>query len=218
MRLGEAVHLSMMSSEKMQEHSNGPAGITPGRDILDDINSWDDPQRLERGWAAIPVPGHSFVTISAFVIQAREGFCSHSGGGGGGSREHENNACKSHGAKQRGEGLHALQHVRAIRVQVTSQNNYLNPHLQYRPLPHDQGCQELCSFLDSNNIPRGLITRNVMNGKCCMCEWQDNVWIISVINICTSGVDHFHKQHLTPLELRHFKPAISRECDFAYKV
>lgn len=56
------------------------------------------------------------------------------------------------------------------------------------------GCLELCSFLDSNQVPRGLITRNVKK-----------------------GVSHFHQHHLQPLSLQHFEPAISRECQFPYK-
>lgn len=56
------------------------------------------------------------------------------------------------------------------------------------------GCAELCSFLDSQSVPRGLITRNVKR-----------------------GVSHFHDHHLTPLQLQQFQPAISRECAFPYK-
>ncbi|GAX82530.1 hypothetical protein CEUSTIGMA_g9957.t1 [Chlamydomonas eustigma] len=56
------------------------------------------------------------------------------------------------------------------------------------------GAGELCNFLDSRHVPRGLITRNVKR-----------------------GVDHFHQHHVTPLQLNHFTPAITRECSFAYK-
>lgn len=53
------------------------------------------------------------------------------------------------------------------------------------------GLLELCSFLDSKGIPRGLITRNVLR-----------------------SVHFFHDHHLP---LPPFVPAISRECQFPYK-
>ena len=57
------------------------------------------------------------------------------------------------------------------------------------------GAQELCTFLDARGVPRGLITRNVRQ-----------------------GVAHFHDHHFTPMNLQRFEPAITRECDFPYKV
>jgi len=57
------------------------------------------------------------------------------------------------------------------------------------------GAHELCSFLDDHRVPRGLITRNVRQ-----------------------GVAHFHDHHLTPMDLQSFRPAITRECEFPYKV
>ncbi|KAG1654128.1 hypothetical protein FOA52_012180 [Chlamydomonas sp. UWO 241] len=56
------------------------------------------------------------------------------------------------------------------------------------------GCTELCAFLDAQQVPRGLITRNVR-----------------------AGVRHFHDFHLVPSGARAFEPAITRECDFEYK-
>ena len=54
------------------------------------------------------------------------------------------------------------------------------------------GAADLCHWLDSRGLPRGLITRNLR-----------------------SSVDYFHENHLIP----HlpFNPAIGRECGYAYK-
>lgn len=53
------------------------------------------------------------------------------------------------------------------------------------------GLLELCTFLDTRGLPRGLITRNVLR-----------------------SVQFFHDNHLP---LPPFVPAISRECQFPYK-
>jgi len=50
---------------------------------------------------------------------------------------------------------------------------------------------DLCSYLDSKGLPRGLITRNILR-----------------------SVHFFHEHHLP---LPPFLPAISRECEFPYK-
>eukprot|EP00878_Enallax_costatus_P042431 GHUV01049790.1.p2 GENE.GHUV01049790.1~~GHUV01049790.1.p2 ORF type:complete len:167 (+),score=30.95 GHUV01049790.1:1169-1669(+) len=53
------------------------------------------------------------------------------------------------------------------------------------------GLVDLCTFLDSKGVPRGLITRNVLR-----------------------SVHFFHQNHMP---LPPFVPAISRECQFPYK-
>ena len=50
------------------------------------------------------------------------------------------------------------------------------------------GVAEVCRWLDSEGVPRGLLTRNVMK-----------------------SVEHLHRQHVTPLGLDPFSPALGRE-------
>ena len=50
------------------------------------------------------------------------------------------------------------------------------------------GVAEVCRWLDSEGIPRGLLTRNVMK-----------------------SVEHLHREHVTPLGLQSFAPALGRE-------